>query len=65
MKRSKFSDEQVTFALRQHDAGTLVGDICRQLGVSEANFYVWKKQYARAVTPFPSADYVVATISGA
>ena len=46
MKRSKFSEEQVTFALRQHDAGTPVGDICRQLGVSEATFYVWKKRYA-------------------
>jgi len=22
-----------------------VADVCRQLGVSEATFYVWKKQY--------------------
>jgi len=46
MKRSKFSEEQVTYALRQHEAGTPVADICRQLGVSEATFYVWKKKYA-------------------
>jgi len=32
--------------LRQHEAGTPVADICRQLGVSEATFYVWKKKYA-------------------
>ena len=46
MKRSRFSEEQITFALRQHDAGTPVEDICRQLGVSQATFYVWKKKYA-------------------
>ena len=46
MKRSKFSEEQVVYALRQVDAGSSVGDICRQLGVSEATFYVWKKKYA-------------------
>jgi putative transposase len=46
MKRSKFSEEQVTYALRQVESGTLVGDVCRQLGVSEATFYVWKKKYA-------------------
>jgi Transposase len=36
MKRSKFSEEQIAYALRQADAGTPVGDVCRQLGVSEA-----------------------------
>ena len=46
MKRSKFSDEQISFALRQHESGTSAADICRQLGVSEATFYVWKKKYA-------------------
>jgi len=34
MKRSKFSEEQVAYALRQVEAGTAVPDICRQLGVS-------------------------------
>ena len=45
MKRSKFSEEQVAYALRQVEAGTPVPDICRQLGVSEATFYVRKKKY--------------------
>jgi putative transposase len=35
MKRSKFSEEQIVCAIRQADAGTPVGDFCRQLGVSE------------------------------
>ena len=47
MKRSKFSEEQIAFALRQAESGTPVGDVCRQLGVSEATFYVWKKRYAQ------------------
>ena len=46
MKRSKFSEEQVAYALRQVESGTPVGDVCRQLGVSEATFYAWKKKYA-------------------
>jgi len=46
MKRSRFSEEQVAYALRQVEAGTPVGDVCRQLGVSEATFYAWKKKYA-------------------
>ena len=46
MKRSKVSEEQIVYAIRQADAGTLVGDLCRQLEVSDATFYAWKKKYA-------------------
>jgi putative transposase len=46
MKRSKFSEEQVAYALRQAESGAPVRDVCRQLGVSEATFYAWKKKYA-------------------
>ena len=46
MKRSRFSEEQITYALRQAEGGTAVADVCRQLGVSEATFYVWKKKFA-------------------
>jgi putative transposase len=46
MKRSKFSEERVAYALRQAESGTPVGDVCRQRGVSEATFYAWKKKYA-------------------
>jgi len=45
MKRSKFSEERVAYALRQAASGTPVGDVCRQ-GFSEATFYAWKKKYA-------------------
>lgn len=46
MGRAKFSEEQIMFALRQHEAGTPVADVCRQIGASEATFYLWKKKYA-------------------
>ena len=42
----KVSDEQIAYALRQAETGTAVADICRQLGISDATFYVWKKKYA-------------------
>ena len=46
MKRSRFTDEQIAYALKQAESGTAVPDVCRQLGISDATFYVWKKKYA-------------------
>jgi putative transposase len=46
MKKSRFTDEQITYALRQVEGGTPPADVCRQLGCSEASVYIWKKRYA-------------------
>ena len=46
MKKSKFTEEQIAYALRQVEGGTPPAYICRQLGVSEATFYIWKKKFA-------------------
>ena len=46
MKRKRYTDEQIAFALRQADGGRSVEEICRKLGVSEPTFYRWKKQFA-------------------
>lgn len=45
MKKTRFTEEQIAYTLRQAEAGMRVGDVCRQMGISEATFYVWKKKY--------------------
>jgi putative transposase len=47
MKKSRYTEEQIAFALRQAESGTPVADVCRQMGVSEASFYLWKKKYGK------------------
>ena len=46
MPKKRFTDEQIAFALRQAEAGTTIGEICRKMGIAEATFYRWKKIYA-------------------
>ena len=46
MKRKRFSVEQITAVLQQVSGGMPVGDVCRQVGISEQTFYRWKKEYA-------------------
>lgn len=45
MKRTKFTEQQIVFALKQVDTGTRVEEVCRKMGISEATFYNWKKKY--------------------
>ena len=46
MKRSKFTEAQIAFILRQAEEGTAVGEVCRKAGISEATYYNWRKKYA-------------------
>ena len=46
MKKKRFSVEQITAVLQQVGGGMPVGDVCRQVGISEQTFYRWKKEYA-------------------
>ena len=46
MKRSKFTEAQIAFILRQAEEGTAVAEVCRKSGISEATFYAWRKKYA-------------------
>lgn len=45
MKISKFTEAQIAFALRKYETATRVEEICRQMGVSQATFFNWKKKY--------------------
>lgn len=47
MKKSRYTPEQVVYALKQVEGGTeTVAATCRKMGVSEATFYNWKKKYS-------------------
>ena len=45
MKKSKFTEAQIAFSLKQAESGTSVEEICRKMGISEATFYNWKKKF--------------------
>ena len=45
MKKSKYTEEQIAFALKQVELGTFVEEVCRELGISDATFYNWRKKY--------------------
>ena len=45
MKSSRYTAEQVAFAMRQAESGTSVPEICRKMGIAEQTFYRWKKKY--------------------
>ena len=51
MKKKRFTEEQIAFALRQEDSGIPVGEVCRKMGVSEATFYRWKKKFGSLGIP--------------
>ena len=46
MKKSRFSEEQIAFAVGQAEPGTSPAEICRKLGITEATFYRWKRKFA-------------------
>jgi putative transposase len=45
MKKSRYTEEQIAFALKQAETGTPVAEVIRRMGVSEQTFYRWKKVY--------------------
>lgn len=50
MKRSKFSEQQIAFILRQAEEGVSVGEVCRKAGISEQTYYRWRKRYGGMMT---------------
>ncbi len=45
MKKSKFTESQIAFALKQAESGVKVEEVCRKMGISQATFFNWKKKY--------------------
>ncbi len=51
MKRKRFTEAQIAFALRQAESGTAVAQILRKMQICEATFYRWKQKYAGLGVP--------------
>src|SRR3712207_3266764 len=51
MKRKRFTEGQIGFALRQAEAGTPVEEVCRKMGVSEPTFYRWRRRFGGMGVP--------------
>ncbi len=49
--KKRFTEEQIAYALKQHESGTSAAEVCRTMGVSEPAFYSWKKKFAGMGTP--------------
>ena len=45
MKKTRYTEEQIAFALKQAETGTRGEELCRKMGISEATFYNWKKKF--------------------
>jgi putative transposase len=45
VKKSRFTEEQIVFALKQAESGTPVAEVLRRMEISEQTFYRWKKLY--------------------
>ena len=45
MKRSRFTEQQIVYALKLAESGTAVANVCRKYGISDATFYTWRKKY--------------------
>jgi putative transposase len=46
VKRSRFTEEQIAFSLKQQEFRTPVEEICRKMGIAQATFFTWKKRFS-------------------
>ncbi len=44
--KKRYSEEQIIRAIKQHESGVKVDDICREMGISSGTFYNWRSKYA-------------------
>jgi putative transposase len=49
MKKTRHTEEQIAFALKQAEPGTAVSEVIRRMGISQQTFYRWKKVYGGLV----------------
>jgi len=44
--KKRYTEEQIIGAIKRHEAGTRVEEICRELNISSGTFYNWRSKYA-------------------
>ena len=45
MKKTRFSDEQIAYAIKKVESGDSVASVCRSIGVSPQTYYSWKRRF--------------------
>lgn len=45
MKKKRYTEEQIIGAIKQHESGVKVEDLCRKLGISIGTFYNWRSKF--------------------
>jgi len=46
MKKKRFTEEQIIGAIKRHESGVKVEELCREMGISNGTFYNWRSKYA-------------------
>jgi putative transposase len=46
MKKSRFTEQQIAYALKQAESGAPIEEITRKMAITQATFYRWKKKFA-------------------
>jgi len=45
MKKSKFTETEIVYAVKQAEAGVLIREVVRKYGVTEKTIYSWRNKY--------------------